>query len=163
MQRELTDRLLLAHRKAASCSSLFRRERLQRHTLTVVRELWVRKERTGSPSGSDWEFALMRLLNKPRAQTIRVDEPIAISEGWGKGEWGAKSTPHPLSWSFYKGVSCVFSEGWGVWSFSQPNFRLVTNKTWYVEISSNSIIFFSKSLELSEIITIFVPHIYILL
>jgi hypothetical protein len=60
-QRKLTDWLLLAHRQSASCSSLFRREQLQRHTLTVVRELWFRKERTASPSGTDWQFALLRL------------------------------------------------------------------------------------------------------
>ena len=66
---------------AASCSSLFRREQLQRHTLSLVKELWVRKERTASPSGKDWQFALMRLLTRHRAQTVRADEPIAISEG----------------------------------------------------------------------------------
>jgi hypothetical protein len=59
--KEANGQLLLAHRQSASCSSLFRREQLQRHTLTVVRELWFRKERTASPSGTDWQFALLRL------------------------------------------------------------------------------------------------------
>ena len=112
--KEANGQLLLAHRQSASCSSLFRREQLQRHTLTVVRELWFRKERTASPSGSDWQFVLMRLPAKSRAQTIRADEPIAISEGWGKGEWGARSTHHPSLSPFYKGASMDFSEGWGV-------------------------------------------------
>ena len=94
-QRELTNRLLLAR-----CYS-------------VGSKLWFRKERTASPSGTDWHWLL-----------------VLHSEGWGKGEWGAKSTHHPPSRPFYKGVSSIFSEGWGVFWQNQGTFveRIKKNK-----------------------------------
>ena len=69
-QRELTDRLLLAHRKASSCSLL------------------VRKEQTLIPQGADWQsdrqgltVCINEIGDKSRFKTIRADELIAISEG----------------------------------------------------------------------------------
>ena len=92
-----------ANGQATSCSSLFRRE-----------QTLIPQGADCQSVGSDWQFALMRLPAKSIAQTIWADEPIAISEGLGKGEWGGKSTPHPLSRPFYKAIPSVFSEGWGV-------------------------------------------------
>ena len=85
--------------------------------LTPHSNPWEGLYRKGLRASEGWAWPFTHPTLTPHfflgAYTIRADESNAISEGWGKGEWGAMSTHHPTSRPFYKGVLSVFSEGWG--------------------------------------------------